>query len=232
MPAVALQSTVDAAPLAPGRPARPGPAVPWHCQGAAQRLIDRIGSNDRAATEVIKGLIEPVAARLQRSGGHSPARKSSLIDIERDWRIKLDTKSRLSYTADFSCKGKALHLFDARITGVEFTLADWPAYEPGLALIVVKLRLAPDGVALDTEKLAFISRHAIGRRFERGYGDDDAVLADFQRLAHALTITEGARQCVCPSGGWVGDLMRERGQPLLAVRTFLPASDYTAAWLT
>jgi hypothetical protein len=223
--AVALEGTVDAAQPSGARVAPGRDPVPWRHQSAASRLIDRIAVSDRAVLATVQGLMRPLAERLHRKGAHSPARKEDLIDLERAWRTNptLAGESRLAYAADFTAKRKGLVINDCRISTTSMTLHRWPLPEHGLAIILTRLSVVPGDVGLTIEVPALLSAHAIGRRYERGYGDDTAVIGDFQRLAAALVTDSKATQCECPSGVWVGDAMVAFGRNTLAIKTFLPS---------
>jgi hypothetical protein len=221
VPTAALQGTLDAVQPSGSRAINP---VPWRHQSAASRLIDRIDQGDREVSDTVRGLVAPIADRLRRKGRHSPARRETLIGIERSWRTDpaLASESRLAFTSDFADKRRALALCDARLTSTAFSLARWPSAEPGLAILLIHFRVAPGtGVDLTTEVLSVVSRHAIGRRFERG---DAAVIADFQRLAAELMTDARAMRCQCPSGSWIGEPALALGRPVLAIKTFLPAA--------
>ena len=229
MPAVALGGSPEAIPPEAARVAAVGPNVPWHCQSAAQRLIDQIGENDQEISATVKRLVAPIADRLRRKGYHSPARRETLIDLARNWR-KLDTPSRLAFTCDFADKGRSLAITDCRLTTTAFTLRNWPQSEEGLAIVLINFRVAPGiGADLTAEVIAVISAHAIGRRMQRGRTDDPAVLADFQRLAAELLTNEAVTQCACPGGTWKGNPVMAHGDHALGVRTFLPNA-FAVAW--
>jgi hypothetical protein len=199
--------------------------MPWWSQSSADKLISRVTLTDKALVGAIEGLTTPTRVRAKRKP-QAPIRRTSIADLARNWTSRLDTFTRLGMTVDLDEDGKGILISDCRLTSLQFIMADWPGYEPGLGAVLIRFRVAPRDVSLSTERLAFISKHALGRRFHRGATqDDEAVVADLQRLVirHDDMLTRSPFACRVPSGVWAGEVTPLKGRPekVLVVRTFL-----------
>jgi hypothetical protein len=199
--------------------------VPWHCQSRATRLIERVAAGDVELAKTIRDITTRLMPRARRKP-YSPIRREDAIDLERDWRERLNTETRLGFVCDQLPKG--LMISDCRATVLDFAFGDWPAghKERGLLLVLIRLRLARNDIGLTVDRLAFISAHALGRCFERAPDIDEAALMEGMRrlvIEHDNLTLRTPFHCRVPGGWWVGDITRLKGQPnpALAVRTFL-----------
>jgi hypothetical protein len=104
--------------------------------------------------------------------------------------------------------------------------------EPGIVVVHGVLDLRPGSAGYQANVIATISLHALARRFQRGYGDDEqTVLADIGGLVPVADdlIAAGPVPVRVPalSGGrWSGEvaMLRAPGDPdclALMIRTFL-----------
>jgi hypothetical protein len=94
---------------------------------------------------------------------------------------------------------------ELRVSAIDTRFSDWAPddFEPDLAIIHARLRVAPHCFELEVPIVASISMHALARRYQRGFDTSRAaILADVAALAVA---PEGNEWQVATSGGrWVG----------------------------
>jgi hypothetical protein len=205
------------------------PPIPWHIGMAADRFISDITRTDQQAKDVASALIRQIIDRMERKHGrHSPARPGQLIDIEREWRQRMPQESRLGYTADWQKnrrgepKGVVIHDFRASALGLRNPR--WGDHaEMGLTLILIEARILPDDVRLKVEEQAIVLRHAIARRFERGYpATAEAIIDDLRHIAHTRLTEPTTCVVTTDSGRWMGRLGNyEDKVELLVINTFL-----------
>jgi hypothetical protein len=103
---------------------------------------------------------------------------------------------------------------------------DW-AGEPEPSLSVeLRLLLTSPSFAEERRLVVDVGLHAVARCFERGRpNDEQAVLRDLKALAdryRAAVAAGGDFEIAVKSGGsWRGEVTRVKGEPVLAVRTFV-----------
>lgn len=208
-------------------PPQVGPTVPWWAQSRADKLIASVITADRGLITTVKRLAMPVIKRARRKP-QAPIRQTDITDLARNWRNQLDGSTRLGLVIDFDPDKRGILITDCRVTVLEFNLSDWPEnhLEEGLSLILIRFHVAPHDFSLTAERLAFISHHALGRRFQRGIGQGDTdVIADLANLVvdHDQLITHQPFVCRTKSGVWAGEpnVLYGRPETVLAVRTFM-----------
>jgi hypothetical protein len=150
--------------------------------GQARALRASIREEDTAATVTIERFMRPLYARAQR---HPVPREGDLAGVARAWRETLPAGGRLALNIE--AKRKTIAIDELRISSIDFRFANWssPDFEPGLALILLRLRVSPKtGFELETPILAGVSLHALARRYQRGFVTTrEAVLADVAQTA-------------------------------------------------
>jgi hypothetical protein len=179
---------------------RPDPP-PRQFVGQARALRAAIAAEDTAATATIERLIRPLYTRAQR---HPVPRPGELAGVARAWREVIPAGGRLAlYVA---VRRKTLELDELRVSTVDFRFRSWSTadFEPGLAIIHVRLRIAPKtGFELESPIIACASIHALARRFQRGFDTSRAaILADVAALA---SLPAGDTwELAVPEGRWIG----------------------------
>jgi hypothetical protein len=137
----------DTAVLQQPRPA--ASSMPWHCQAAASRLIERITRTDKQVAALANKYATAIHDPMQRQRSrHSPCRESTMVDLERDWRRNLPPESRLGLVVDWEksrSRLKGLTISDARLTGFPFNLTNWPIdhTEFGLGALIISSPSGP-----------------------------------------------------------------------------------------
>jgi hypothetical protein len=95
--------------------------------------------------------------------------------------------------------------------------------EMGLTLILIEARIMPNDVRLRLEEQAIVLRHAIARRFERGYpATSEAVIDDLRHVAHTRLTEPTTLVVTTDSGRWMGRLGNYEDRETLVISTFLP----------
>jgi hypothetical protein len=105
-----------------------------------------------------------------------------------------------------------------------FNLNHWPIDhdEFGLGLLIIKFSIRPDDVSIKLDRLVVATKHALGRRYQRGWpSTDEGVLEDLKRLAYHRMLEPEAIAVETLSGAWSGRLMGYDGDHVLTVLTFL-----------
>jgi hypothetical protein len=132
---------------------RPATSIPWHCQAAASRLVERVLATDPQVSALANKFGTALRSRMERKGGRrTPCRPESLITLERQWRETLPPESRLGLVTDWergrNGKPKGLTISDARVTAMPFNLSHGPLShdEFGLGLMIIKFVVRPDDV--------------------------------------------------------------------------------------
>jgi len=205
------------------------PPIPWHYQAAADRLVGRVLATDSQVSGLAKKFGTVIKERIERKGRHTPCRPETLVTLERQWRETLPAESRLGLVTDWernrAGKPIGLTISDARVTAMPFNLNHWPIDhdESGLGILIIKLGIKPGDVRVKMDHLAVVTKHALGRRYQRGWpSTDEAVLEDLKRLANARMVQPEATVVPVDSGTWSGKLMWYEGKVILTILTFLP----------
>ena len=169
--------------------------------GHARALRAAITAEDRAATTTIERFMRPLYARAQR---HPVPREGDLAGVARAWRETLPAGGRLALSIEV--KRKTIAIDELRVSAIDFRFLNWSTadFEPGLALILLRLRVSPKtGFELETPILAGVSLHALARRYQRGFVTTrEAVLADVAQLSGAPDGDTWALPI--PNGSWIG----------------------------
>jgi hypothetical protein len=203
--------------------------VPWHCQMAAERLIEQATASDHEVIALARQWTLKIRARMARKRGrHSPARPGDLIQLKEQWRYRLAGVARLGFVTDWlrkrSGEAKGITISDIRLISCKLGLSSWPIdhREYGTGIVLITCRIAPNANDMKSDVLCVLTTHALGRRYERGIpSNDDAVLQDLQRLAYSIMTTPDHHTIDVPSGRWAGEPLRVRDMNALAIRTFL-----------
>ena len=103
-------------------------------------------------------------------------------------------------------KRKTIELDELRVSAIDFRFLNWSTadFEPGLAIIHVRLRIAPKtGFEFESPIIACASIHALARRYQRGFDTSRAaVLGDVGALA---SLPDGDTwELTLPGGRWIG----------------------------
>jgi hypothetical protein len=107
----------------------------------------------------------------------------------------------------------------------EGRFADWPddGQEPGLLVGWFTVEFDEQGAASQLVSLAFVSLHALARRYQRGRDTTEAaIFADLAALESGFrrVITSSRFTVPVPGGAWVGEVANADGSAHLAVRTY------------
>jgi hypothetical protein len=199
-----------------------GARVPVEYIGLARLLRDRIGLAHARAAAAGDALIRP----LRPKPNFTPMpRHEKLRELVSRWRA-LPNFNRCGGMAEFA--DGVLRIVELHLCPVRMRFATWndDGDELAVALRLRLIRIAPPHFAERDELVADIGLHALARRFERGADRDDAaVLSDVTVLGpawRAAAEAGGEFGIAVPSGGrWIGSVTRVRGEPVLAVRTFV-----------
>ena len=152
-------------------------------------------------------------------------RPDELAGVARAWRTLIPTGGRLALNIEV--ERKTIAIDELRVSSIDFRFRNWPSddFEPGLAIIHVRLRIAPKtGFEFKSPIVACTSLHAIARRFQRGFDTSrTAVLADAAALAN---LPNGDTwELAVRDGRWVGVTAQlthaARTAPTPVARTFL-----------
>lgn len=130
-----------------------------------------------------------------------------------------------------SLNSRGLDIDEVRLCATRFSFSDWENElgELGVSLMRFRLRVTATGFEFFDEMLAYFSRHALARRFERGYGTTPAAVTDDLRLLieAGAKIDKGAKsvRIEVPGGTWIGIPTRSEHaitgeQDFVAFRTF------------
>jgi hypothetical protein len=153
----------------------------------------------------------------------TPTAPAYLKDLTRSYR-RLRSPCRVAGEA--RVEDGTLSIGEVRATASRISFARWGAAdEPSLRLIFYSLTSPPTEEL--TTILGEIGQHAIGRRYQRAWpNDDDAVLADMHALVGAYRDAIGNREeefsVPTPSGGcWRAQHADLGVAGALALRTFV-----------
>jgi hypothetical protein len=149
-----------------------------------------------------------------------------LYRLARDWD-RLPTVGRLSSIA--SLREGRLQLAELRVIPARIRFEGWDDDELALSLRSIAAICAPPAFTASRTLIADVGLHALARRFERGADrSEEAVLHDLAPLAREHRgIAEHGGEFAIPatSGGrWIGSVTIVKGARVLAVRTFIAAS--------
>lgn len=153
--------------------------VPAEFVGRARALRAEIAAADPIAISAAQRVAAPLCARLRRRPDQRPG---VLVDAARHWRTTLPAVGRLDLSVDV--RGKRLRIDETRLGTARFRADEWGGTgdESGLVVAGWTLDVTPGRVRMDHEPLAYISLHALARRFERAGpapGDDLRRLGQF-----------------------------------------------------
>jgi hypothetical protein len=201
-------------------PLHPGQRLPTEFLGRARAFRSAVAATDAVATRAIDRITEPLRARFQR---HPVPRWDALREAARLWRETVPAAARLGL--EIEVERKRLRIDELRVTAADFRLDGWDEIERGVSIILLGLIVAPRQLSLGSPTLAYVSLHALGRRFQRGWATGDAaVLADLSVLA-AAPPGDGEFSVQVAGGAWVGMAgpvrLDGREERTLVVRSFL-----------
>jgi hypothetical protein len=176
-----------------------------------------------------------IARPLVRRGQRTPIpRQGALIDAHRLWS-RLPSFGLLDRALEL--EKRSLRIHELRLSASDFRAECWSAgvLEPGISVVGIVLDIRPRVFGFDVLSLCSISRHALGRWFQRAVDTSEAALWDDLRTlakAHAALAAGDATtfEVRTKSGAhWLGDMLDcedPRHAPggvdrVRAVRTFM-----------
>ena len=213
------------APAVAARP-DPGSYVSAEHRGKARALRSRLAASSLAWTRGSVDLLEPFA-----SANTGPLSRGTLLArLPKAWKA-LPRHGCLRLDID---RGNPTFIVDVRAIPLSIRVAGWAddADEPGIALAVrrVVIQVRPKATVEDTTAIeVVIGLHALGRFYQRSFGDGERSLV----LALAALLDEKNRirgrgrfdidvPCTQGQGTWRGGTAKlDRTHPVLAIRTFV-----------
>jgi hypothetical protein len=201
--------------------------------GMARAFRDRIADSDKAVPAQIRGfarmarelLKERVRRQAKSNKPNLVMRKEHLIGLEHVWR-GLPGIGRLGFESEIT-KDRSI-ISDVRLRPVTTADPDWQDGGAELALSVIDNRFQIGGGKMDFQPitLAVVSLHALARRYQRGFTNDDgAILHDLRMIAlaaPAFVSGKGGDICIpAGDGNWFGEGATVGVKvPVLSVRTY------------
>jgi hypothetical protein len=191
--------------------------------GLARDLRRRVAASDAQMVPAMQSIVAPLQDRLSR---HPVLRRPKLIDAERRWRALPVLATRVDIANPRRPVFDALHGAPAA-----YRSPDWldDVDEAGVAVMLTSAEVVGRRFVLDLRgPVLAISLHALGRRYERGFGGDDAIIAEITALAFQYRkIAERGGQFAWR--GWLGMVVELAGGEVCAsVRTYWPDADADA----
>jgi hypothetical protein len=189
-----------------------GTPVPAEALGQARLFRERVLAEDLIAHDAMSAVLVPLRACITKKQRLRPVMITQAV---RDWDEWVPTGFLLARELPATkekhwWRGRprnTLKISQLRVSASYVTHAAWPddTKEPGLTLARLTLTAGDGRLTADQRPLATVSMHALARRFERGGGDEAAILRDLASIVDfGVTAGDDVR---CATGLWVGRVL-------------------------